>query len=943
MKKGICIIISIFFSMILFPVPTGAADSVQERQTVRVGFFAFEGYHMIDEQGRYSGYGYEILQHMAGYTNWKYEYIGYDKSWSEMQDMLENGEIDLLTSAQMTPERLRRFYFSDEAVGTSSAILTVKTGNTDYEQNDYEHWNGIRVGMIKGNSRNDRFAEYAEENGFTYQPVYYEYTEDMLKALETGEEIDAILTSNLRTINGEWILAQFDTSPFYVMVQKGNTKLLNQINYAIDQMDSNEPGIRTKLMHQYYKFSNGDEIAFTQEERDYIDSMRGETLTAVVNPDNFPFSYRENGEMKGIIYEIAEKIIQRSKLNIQFVEVNNFKEYTELVKSGNVDICFDANYDFVTAEQLGNRLTTPYLDVSVSKVFLKDQDTFSSVALLKDSVISQKNYDYFVQRYDSLTYYDTLEEVVKAVAVGRQDAAYLYRRTAGLVVQRDVKNQLTQEDVYGLETSFSTAVDADNDPRLYSVISKSVFSIEEEDISIIDDTYSNVKSEQFSLIGSIYDNPIAFMLIMVALFVIMIMLVAVLLMKRRRVRELAKLVEEERRNQLLTDALAAAEEANVAKNQFLSRISHELRTPLNAIIGFMELAKDADEEKVRDYLANSEIAAKQLLSIINDVLDMSSIEAGKLKIAQVPFDFKELIHSISSVYEIQCSAKGISFKTQYLTSVEEWLVGDQLRVNQILMNLLGNAIKFTERGTVSLLISQHAAAGQEIFIRFKVTDTGCGMSEDLKKRLFKPFEQENSKTAQKYGGSGLGLSIVKNLVHMMEGAISVESELDHGTTFVVDLPFTKVKDQADNSAATQYQRNDFEHKRVLIVEDNEMNRMVTEGLVSRLGIECECAEDGRIAVDKFNQSEEGYYDAILMDIQMPNMDGFEATKTIRGSNHPDAQKIQIIALTANAFNEDIAKTLSSGMNAHVAKPIEPEILEETLHEILRRDSYLEET
>ena len=167
MKKGICIIISIFFSMILFPVPTGAADSVQERQTVRVGFFAFEGYHMIDEQGRYSGYGYEILQHMAGYTNWKYEYIGYDKSWSEMQDMLENGEIDLLTSAQMTPERLRRFYFSDEAVGTSSAILTVKTGNTDYEQNDYEHWNGIRVGMIKGNSRNDRFAEYAEENGFT--------------------------------------------------------------------------------------------------------------------------------------------------------------------------------------------------------------------------------------------------------------------------------------------------------------------------------------------------------------------------------------------------------------------------------------------------------------------------------------------------------------------------------------------------------------------------------------------------------------------------------------------------------------------------------------------------------------------------------------------------------------------------------------------------------
>ena len=529
--------------------------------------------------------------------------------------------------------------------------------------------------------------------------------------------------------------------------------------------------------------------------------------------------------------------------------------------------------------------------------------------------------------------------------------------------------------------------------------------------------------------------------------------------------DVTKIVHAEaEKNAMLAAALDAANLASQAKSQFLSRVSHELRTPLNAIIGFLELSKGEDAQTVEAYLANADTAAKQLLYIINDVLDMSAIESGKLKLASSAFDFRHIIHAVTNIFVIQCKNKGLAYDTKILGPIDEWLVGDQLRVNQILMNLLGNAVKFTSSGTVCLTISQHDAGDNKVFVRFEVSDTGCGMSREMMARLFKPFEQESANTALRYGGSGLGLSIVNSLVKMMGGYIRAESKAGEGTTFTVDLPFVKSEakrnpdlpkvaadlrvlaiddeeqerrylsivldrigvrytcaaDGAEAFAAIEKAREEddqyniclidwkipdmngieitkrirekygtdvvvivisaYEHyqaddnaiqaganmfiskplfqstlfdlfmtlsggnvakksmmtsvhnsqilagKRVLLAEDNAMNRLVAVGLIKKYGVECDCAEDGNEAVEKFLNSEEGRYDAILMDIQMPNMDGFEATKIIRASSHPDARSVQIIALTANAFNEDIARTLSCGMDSHVAKPIEPDVL-----------------
>lgn len=452
---------------------------------------------------------------------------------------------------------------------------------------------------------------------------------------------------------------------------------------------------------------------------------------------------------------------------------------------------------------------------------------------------------------------------------------------------------------------------------------------------------------------------------------------------------------------------------------------------------------------------------------------MSAISTGKLKIANAAFDLKQLLHNITNSFAPQCKSKGIELQVILETPVDEWLIGDVLRLNQVLINLLGNAIKFTEHGFVRLAIRQRDAEQDQVFLRFAVSDSGCGMSESMLSRIGQPFEQENAQTAIKHGGSGLGLSIVKTLVSLMGGAFKAESAEGVGSTFTVDLPFTISTDRKMDTkapsvstnlhvlavddlaserdylsavlsriqvrhlcvrsgkealselerargagddyniclvdlkmpdmdgialtrlirekyskdmvviviSAYEYQQDtdtakeagadlfvskpllqsslldlfmtitggqmakprpvkkqyDFSGKRILLAEDNAMNRMVAEALIKKLGALCETANDGKKALDMFTASASGYYDAILMDIQMPNMDGYEATRAIRASAHPDAKRIAIIALSANAFHEDVAKSLSAGMDDHVAKPIDVEKLAAALEHAFEKN------
>ena len=1058
-KQIICVSMVLIFLFSFFPCSVFG----QRLKTVRIGFFQNDGY----DKGIRSGYGYEMLQHMVGYTNWNCEYVGYDKSWNQMLAMLENGGIDVLTNAIQTDELKELFDFSQRPIGTSATILTVKAGNREYPIQDYERWNGIRVGMLDQSIQNQQLVSFAKEKGFTYRPVYFENLDEMLDALKKQESIDAVVSNNLRTIEGEWIYAELNVVPFYVGVKKGNAQLMDEIDHALERLYQDTPLLQAEVWDKYYAPINEDVIGYTVDEIDFIEKNKATTFKAIINSESKPFSSFNKGQPVGINSEIAKEIIRRSGLDVEIIECENKQEYDMLVNSGTIDICLDAQQNYSAAEDMGFRLTIPYLDETVSRLYRKgDRRKHKSVALLKTWNISSEYEKKLISEYADVVYYDTVDKVVEAISKGKQDEAFLYSCTCERAVQNDITNRLAAEKLYGVEANFCMAVSAKQDDRLFSIFNKAIVSISNSEISEIVHKHTSYEEAPFTIVGFAYDNPIFLLALVIIIFILIILALIVVFLTKKRRQQTALLMEEKRRNQLLIDALEAAEKGDAAKSQFLSRVSHEMRTPLNAIIGFITLAKANDGNQIDHYLHNSEIAAKQLLSVINDVLDMSSIESGKIEIANEAFDFKQVINAISNLYGAQCEQKGLIFETQLLAPIDERLVGDELRLKQVLLNLLGNAVKFTEKGSIYLKVRQLVPKGDKVFIRFEITDTGCGMSSEMQTRLFKPFEQESAITAQKFGGSGLGLSIVKNLISLMDGAICVQSQLGTGSTFVVDLPFTKSHDKtnaflspdfkqlrvlvADSEAVecnyisevlnsfgipnTCVERaeevipalergvssgenynvclldwkipfshraeviqgirqtfgkkiyivvvsacqNDVENKRtktlwidmfvakplfqstlydlfttiigerlstekkaipqaqnmlqslagmrVLLAEDNAMNCMVAVGLLKKFGIECDVAQDGKIALEKFIVSEPGHYDAILMDVQMPNMDGFQASSNIRESSHPDAKKINIIALTANALNEDIAKSFSNGMNDHVSKPIDPEEL-----------------
>jgi signal transduction histidine kinase/CheY-like chemotaxis protein/ABC-type amino acid transport substrate-binding protein len=391
---------------------------------------------------------------------------------------------------------------------------------------------------------------------------------------------------------------------------------------------------------------------------------------------------------------------------------------------------------------------------------------------------------------------------------------------------------------------------------------------------------------------------------------------------------------------LLQNAVNQAETASKSKSEFLARMSHEIRTPLNAIIGLATIARhyEDDPSKVDDCLTKIDSSSKVLLSLINDILDMSAIENNKMKLASAPFDLLSSLENLRDIYLPQCQGKKIKFVTNFVIP-DPLVEGDELRISQILLNLLSNAYKFTPDGG-EIHFEAHRSSLQEkkVYYRFVVKDNGVGMSEELQKRLFRPFEQENAETAQKYGGSGLGLSIVKSLVSMMGGSIAVDSSLAHGTTFVIDLPFLLSSENIAEGAAekelAQPLNYDFEGQRVMLVEDNPINREIAVELLKMANLKTDCATNGEEAVAMFNASKENEYSLILMDIQMPLMDGYEATKAIRAMDRKDAKSIPIYAMTANAYSEDVTHALSSGMNGHIAKPIDPATLYRTIAEAL---------
>ena len=881
----------ILTALLSFPARAEEAESQHER--VRVGFFAMDGYHMMDEDGNRSGYGYDFLRLMARYWDADYEYIGYDKSWEDMQQMLLDGEIDMVTSASKTPDREELFDFS-RPIGTSNDILTIRGDNTAIVEGQYSTYNGMRVALLNGNSRNVEFAEYAQAKGFTYTSVYFDSTEEMAKALQNGT-VDAIVTSSLSRINNERILEKFGSSDFYVIVKKGNTELLNQVNYAIDQMNAAEGNWKTTLYSKNYESADAKNLEYTEEEKRIIAQYsKDNPLHILCDPTRYPYSYTEDGKVKGILPDYFRKIADYAGLSFEFLVPATRDEYIAYQSDKTaVDISIDARLDTDNyAETKGWGLTAPYITMRMARVTRRDFDGNIHVVTTVNQTVAKSIEDVLAPGAEKLMC-STRQEMMEAVRDGKADAAFVYYYMAQAFINGDTTGTMTYTPLEQPTFSYRMVVSSLENHALAGILTKAMYAMPENLVEDLAAQYTAYKATNLTFADMLRLHPVAAVLIVV--FIALMAVALIIIMSRLQTRRELQLAAQQKAEEM-TALAEQAQAASKAKSVFLSNMSHDIRTPMNAIIGFTNIALHQDSvPEIHNCLKKIEDSSDHLLSLLNEIIKGTLLN------------------------------RSLNFEVHREPMENPYVMTEPVRIREILVNILNNAVKFTnDGGTIRLDVSNRPGAdAQHRVVCYRVQDTGVGMSEEFQTKLFDEFEQEKNDARTQYKGTGLGMPIAKRYVELMGGTIAVESKKGVGTTFTVEIPMELTSSEKVEKTKKPAKRKGLKGIKVLLAEDNDLNAELAAILLEDSEMIVTRAADGQEVVDLFANHPAGTYDIILMDIMMPKMDGLQAAKAIRAmqAERPDAEEIPIIALSANAFAEDVQTSLDAGMNGHVSKPL----------------------
>lgn len=919
------------FSSLLMYV-TVYAENPEERETVKVGFFAFDGYHMMDEDGTRSGYGYDFLHLASRYMDVNYEYVGYENSWDDMLDMLEKGEIDMVTSVQATPERLQEFAFS-KPIGSSSAMLTTKNDNNTIVDSDYSTYDGIRIGLLEGNSRNEDLKGYAEENHFSYTPVYFQLHTDLEEALQSGQ-VDAALTSSLRQTEKEKVLDTFAEGDFYVVVRKADTALLQKINYAIDQMNNVEGDWKNDLHNKYYSHNEDRVLHFTPEEKELIRQYAEGEKKLVVSAcmDKKPYAYAEKGKAKGIMFDYFDKLAKYAGIPYEVVVPENRKEYVQWCEAGLVDVCLDGRYQSEHQIELLRRTpTATYTTMQLAIVTRRDFDG----EIQKMAVSTSQGFfgiEEGIAPNAEQVEVPSREAGMQAVLDGDVDATVVYLYTAQQFVNRDERGLLTytllNEPSYDYHITFGENVSHE----LAGIFTKCIYAMPNGLFEDIAAQYTSYKAEDLDLITRMKIYPFYTAAIITSFF--LMCLFAVLVFERQKV------VKLEQKKAVELQALAEqAENASRAKSDFLANMSHDIRTPMNAIVGIADLMshEQGTSEKLHNYIQKIQNSSHHLLELIDDVLDMSKIEAEKIVMHPEQVQLRELLQQVEDIVRAQAAARKQTLDVQLHPLKHGAVSVDAARLRQILLNLLSNAVKYTqEGGKIALSLEELPCAAENMAkLRFCVSDNGCGMTQELQEHLFEPFMRGEASVTNKIQGTGLGMAITKKLVDAMQGEMDIDSAPGKGSRFAITLELP-IDAQAEEKSPLYTDGEGLKGMHFLCAEDNELNAEILESLLEIRGATCVIYADGAELVRAFATVQPGQYDAILMDIQMPNMNGLEAAKAIRTGENPLGRTIPMIAMSANAFVEDTRKSMEVGMNAHLSKPIDIALLEKTMQDVLRQ-------
>lgn len=921
MSHGIAIGLLVFI-MLAFNLSVLARTS--EKRVLRVAFPQVDGMSWTAEDGTHHGMLVDYLNEIAKYTGWEYEYI--DTKGPAMLNEFVEGKYELMGGNYYIPALEKYYAYPNYNMGYSRSLLLARSDDRSIHSYDLESMNGKTIGVYENARENiRRLKEFMAINGL-YCNIRYYKQEDMVGKIGlypylAKGEIDLLLNNVAHISDSVRVVVAYDSQPYYIVTNPGNKEVLDGLNMALERILDANPNFAAER----YAVNFPDRlvnIQLSDRDLEYVNERK--TITVAV-PENWYPLYCKETPLKnhtGIMADVLDEIKSFTGLRFSYVYAKNYADAIRLIQQGDADILGFFLGDENDAAQLGLALSASY--VSANNIIVRNKACSYPAPGLVGALVENQRLPSGIS-VEKIRFYPSIKEALFAVNNGEADFIYGLSSRMEQDILRYHFTNLAPVTLVNDQSTISFALPIPVDPDLLTILNKAINNLSESERTVIRNrNLESIGVSEFSLTDFIYANPLQFMFIV--MFVLSVLFTALLLAIGARMKAT-----------VIQGNLKRAEAANLAKSEFLSRMSHEIRTPMNGIVGMSTIAMQNidNTDKIKDCLEKVIMSSKHLLALINDVLDMSKIESGKVELRHESFNFRAFLQDFENLYGEQAKSKGISYETVLASDLEVQIIGDSLRLNQVLSNLLSNALKFTPaKGIIKLRVSKTGEDQENVYLRFEVIDTGCGIAEENYDKIFESFEQENVDVTYKYGGTGLGLSIVKRFTQLMGGSIHVTSVQGSGSTFTVDLPFGKVKESGelarfsdingrDDLAKDCYVIDyDFKGKRILLVEDNELNREIAEELIGATGASVESAEDGVQAVEKFKESAEGYYDLILMDVQMPHMDGYEATRCIRALGRSDAQKVPIFAMTANAFAEDVQKSREAGMNAHISKPLD---------------------
>lgn len=936
-ETGIHTCISFWFAVVLscalvfvgFPGAALAESQVPKVETpdYKVAFYASPNYNIQDESGARSGYGYEMMQSINNHMQGTFSYVGYDKTPDECVDMLRNGELDLYTAARKTEERSAEFVFSKHPAITSTTAMNVKVSNTSVVAGDYSTYNGLRIGLLSRHTYNGMFLDFLKKNNITCNIVYYETPTELSNAL-VNDEVDALVNSYIRTPEDERMVQDFGQTPYYFMALPENQGLIDQIDSAIDSMNIETPNWRVDLYNCYYGQADKN-CDYTEAEQHLLDSLQanGTVVRAVANPVSKPYSWYEDGEAKGIAVDLFKETANRLGLSYEFVSVSSAQEYREIVSSGDVDVWVDIDGTFDNEALAMYRLTDPYLSTTLSVVRTRGSSgKIETVATPGNSVAVKELLANGWPDTQVQPAHDA-NECLDMVSSGRVDAALLKSYLAQQLIKSNLTNGMQADILPGISLDMCMGVNAEDDRDFYGVWEKSLYQVAQEKSAEVVHSYLE-ETETPSVGAYLLNHPIMLVVLVILLSLVLFLLLLFVLSTRSKRRQ-----QEVSRQ--LAAALDEAHDANDAKQNFFSKMSHDIRTPLNAVLGMTQVAKKYQDDPAKLAGALDSIASEgnYLLVLVNSILDVNQLEHGHVELKREPFSLAGCVSEAVDMLKPLAEKNGLTIETKYPDDPCV-VVGDEGRYSQIVINIVSNAIKYTEKGGF-VRVGLECLPGSTY--RFFCADNGIGMEESFVSHITEDYIRAEDSRVSKTQGTGLGMSVVKGFTELMGGTLQIESEIGVGSTFFVDIPFQPANEEQRasllaNRAECESGMSQFSNCTVLLVEDNALNAEIATELFKSLGIGVAWAEDGARAVEMVANARAGEYFAVFMDMQMPIMDGIEATKAIRSAGHANAN-VPIVAMTANIFEADRKRCKDAGMDYYVSKPIDVETVVSTLNRI----------